>query len=173
MADPVLKKISALVELTAPAVGDLLVISDISEALDVDKTKKITYATLIGIERIIQVTVFPFGIPIAVADGIVVWPVPYEFDGYELLRVFGFVDGPSSSGLPSFQIRNISNGNVDLLSTPITIDEGEYDSLAAATPSVVDSTYKILTAGDRLAFDNDAIGTGVTGQKITLAVKKV
>lgn len=40
------KKISLLVELQAPAVGDLFAIVDISEAFDADKTKKITAAYL-------------------------------------------------------------------------------------------------------------------------------
>lgn len=40
------KKISNLVELTAPAIGDLLLVVDISEALDVDKNKKITLSNM-------------------------------------------------------------------------------------------------------------------------------
>ena len=40
------KKVSELVALTTPAVGDLLYVIDISEALDVDKAKKITMTNL-------------------------------------------------------------------------------------------------------------------------------
>lgn len=44
------KKISELVELSAsPAAGDLLIINDISEPLDVDKTKKIKVQNLINL----------------------------------------------------------------------------------------------------------------------------
>lgn len=47
-------KISALVELaTEPAVGDELVISDISEPADADKAKRIKYSTLIAAAKII------------------------------------------------------------------------------------------------------------------------
>ena len=48
------KKISALVELTTPAVGDLLAVVDISEAFDADKTKKITTVNLGKILTVIQ-----------------------------------------------------------------------------------------------------------------------
>jgi hypothetical protein len=41
-------KISALTALTSPATGDELVINDISEALDANKTKKITLANLVA-----------------------------------------------------------------------------------------------------------------------------
>lgn len=40
MTDPVIKKISELTELTAPATGDLLVIVDISESIAANRTKK-------------------------------------------------------------------------------------------------------------------------------------
>lgn len=40
------KKVTELVALTTPAVGDVLYIIDISEALDVDKAKKITMTNL-------------------------------------------------------------------------------------------------------------------------------
>lgn len=40
------KKVTALVELTTPAVGDLFMIVDISEALDVDKNKKIAITNI-------------------------------------------------------------------------------------------------------------------------------
>ena len=40
------KKTTALVELTTPAVGDVFMIVDISEALDVDKNKKIAITNI-------------------------------------------------------------------------------------------------------------------------------
>ena len=40
------KKVTDLVELTTPAVGDLFMIVDISEALDVDKNKKIAITNI-------------------------------------------------------------------------------------------------------------------------------
>jgi hypothetical protein len=44
---PTIIKISALTELTTPADGDNLVIEDISEPLDVNKTKRITFLNFI------------------------------------------------------------------------------------------------------------------------------
>ncbi len=44
---PSIIKISELTELTAPADGDNLVIQDISEPIDIDKTKKITFLNLV------------------------------------------------------------------------------------------------------------------------------
>ena len=46
MADPELKKISDLVELTELAAGDLVPSTDISEPLDINKTKKLLWSTI-------------------------------------------------------------------------------------------------------------------------------
>ena len=71
----------------------------------------------------------------------------------------------TTSGTTTIQIQK--NG-VDILSTALTIDQGEYTSLTAAAPAVISTTA--FTKGDRISVDIDAISGGGTekGLKITL-----
>jgi hypothetical protein len=46
-----------------------------------------------------------------------------------------------------------------MLSTKITIDVSEYTSYTAATPCVINNSYKLVSTGDRIAIDVDIAGT--------------
>ena len=98
---------------------------------------------------------------------VVIFLVPQELNGYNLVGANAFVTTVSSSGTPTVQIRNVTDA-VDMLSTRITIDASEYTSYTAAAAAVVDATYDDVATGDRLAVDVDVAGTGAKGLGIVL-----
>ena len=54
--------------------------------------------------------------------------VPLAFNGLNLTDADAFVTTVSSSGLPTVQIRNVTQ-TADMLTTKITIDASEFTSL--------------------------------------------
>lgn len=83
-------------------------------------------------------------------------------DGLHLIRVSTAITTVSSSGIPTFQIRNITD-SVDVLTTKSTIDASEYTSDTAATPAVINASNDAVATGDRWAVDCDVAGTGAKG----------
>ena len=96
--------------------------------------------------------------------------VPAELDGMNLVSVGAHVTTVSSSGLPSFQIHNLSNA-LDMLSTNMTIDANEKDSATATTAAVINAANDHVNTGDEIRFDCDAIGTGAKGVTIRMGFR--
>jgi hypothetical protein len=97
-----------------------------------------------------------------------IWAIEEDIAGMELaLPPFRGVEidvtTVSSSGIVQVQLRNIDNGNVDMLSTRVQIDAGETHSRTAATTAVVNDANNNVSHGDRIAIDIDAAGTGALG----------
>lgn len=101
-------------------------------------------------------------------DGLIYITIPPVFNGKNLLVPQAAIYTVSSSGVVSIQIHNVTD-SVDMLSTALTIDAGEYNSYTAATSAVVDSNYDDVATGDRLRIDIDGAGTGVKGLDIILS----
>lgn len=118
-------------------------------------------------KRVIQVKVIDDATTLTTGDGKVIFLIPQELNGYNLVGANAFVTTVSSSGTPTVQIRNVTDA-VDMLSTRITIDANEYTSYTAAAAAVVDATYDDVATGDRLAVDVDVAGTGAKGLGIVL-----
>lgn len=118
-------------------------------------------------KRVIQVKVIDDATTLTTGDGKVIFLVPQELNGYNLVGAAAFVTTVSSSGTPTIQIRNVTDA-VDMLSTRITVDANEYTSYTAAAAAVVDATYDDVATGDRLAVDVDVAGTGAKGLGIVL-----
>lgn len=97
-----------------------------------------------------------------VGDGVIYWTVPSDFNGWEIKSIHAMIYTASSSGLPQFQVHNVDEA-WDVLSTAITIDANELNSYTASTPPVVNTSNDVISTGDRLRFDIDAIGTGSDG----------
>ena len=93
--------------------------------------------------------------------------IPQELNGMNLVAAQAFVHTPSTSGLPTMMIHNLTDA-ADMLSTAITIDETEYDSCHAATPPVVDTAHDDVASGDRIRVDVDGAGTGTAGLDVAL-----
>lgn len=104
----------------------------------------------------------------ATGDGQVIFTVTEELDDMNLIGAVITVSTASTSGLPTYQLRNITQSNVDILSTLITLDVGEFDSYTALTQPVINPLYKLMTRGDRIAVDCDIAGTGTKGTAVVL-----
>lgn len=110
---------------------------------------------------------------VEVKDGIsdISFVVPAWMHGWKLIAAHAHISTVSSSGDPTFQIYNVTD-SVDLLSTRITIDANEKDSITATTAAVIDSTKNTVEAGDELRFDCDVAGTGAKGLAIMLTFEE-
>lgn len=81
---------------------------------------------------------------------------------------------PSSSGLVTVQMANCganpAAAGTDILSTPATIDAGEWSSMTAASQPVIGSGS--VASGNVLRVDVDGIGTGVQGLNVFFVIEK-
>jgi len=119
--------------------------------------------------RYIHWRVVPSGDALSTGDGKDTFHVNKEIVGYRLVGVDASVDDPSSSSGISLQLYS-ANDSADLLSTPITIDSGDYTSTSASTPSVV-TAGTVLKSGDRLRADVDNDGNGASGLVYHLTIR--
>ena len=104
-------------------------------------------------------------IVVSTGDGkFVIDPIPEDLDGTQLVHAAAGVSAP---GAVTVQLRNITQSNLDLLSTRITIDSGEYSSYTAATPPVIIASQPVAT-GDRIAIDVDAASGAPEGLSVVL-----
>lgn len=101
-------------------------------------------------------------------DSKFIFAISAELNGMNLTTANAYVSTASTSGTPTIQIRNITNSNVDMLSTPITIDANENTSYTATTPAVVDTNNDGVSTGQLLTVDIDVAGTGAKGLGIIL-----
>ena len=101
-----------------------------------------------------------------VTTNIVILVIPSEKTGMNLINAQASVTTPSNA-VVSYQIRNLTDG-VDMLTTPITIDIGEYSSYTAVTPSVIDITKDDVFTADRIGISKTVAGTTEKGDTIIL-----
>lgn len=100
-------------------------------------------------------------------DAKMYFTIPAELNGMNLITVGAHVYTVSSSGLPTFQIHNLTLGN-DMLSTKLSIDVSEKDTSTATVPAIINTTYDNVTTGDEIRFDCDISGTGTKGMEIRM-----
>ena len=93
--------------------------------------------------------------------------MPVDFAGHELVEINVHVFTVSSSGLPSFQLQNVTQ-SADILSTNVTIDVSEKDSDTAVTGETIDTAQDDYTKGDELQLDCDVAGTGAKGCELRM-----
>ena len=118
--------------------------------------------------RPFQIKIVDDATALTTGDGKMTFVITPELNGMNLVDADGMVSTVSSSGTPTYQIRNVTD-SVDMLSTPITIDANEKTSYTAATQPVIDATKDDVVTGDILAIDKDVAGTGEKGDTIMLA----
>jgi len=100
-------------------------------------------------------------------DGKFIFAISDDMDGMTLVDADAYVTTVSSSGLPTIQLRNITQA-VNMLSTRITIDVSEFTSYTAATPPVINPANDQVATGDLIAIDDDVAGTGAKGLGLLL-----
>ena len=90
-------------------------------------------------------------------------------DGYALLRAEAYVV-TAGTGDTTVQVRNMGLDSIGpyMLSTEITIDSGEVNSMDAATQPVVDEANANVVWGDHLAIDVLTVATGALGLGVVL-----
>ena len=96
--------------------------------------------------------------------------IPVELNGMNLVSVGSHVYTVSTSGTPTYQIRNQTD-TADMLSTSITIDANEKDTATAATAAVINTATDDVVTGDEICVDKDVAGTGEKGDEIRLGFK--
>ena len=100
-------------------------------------------------------------------NGITHFVIPSTLGGKNLFSAQGHVyTAGTASTITNVQIHNTGTG-YDMLSTPITIDLNETDSLTAATPPVIGSNNSVST-GDVIRIDVDAVATNTKGLELRL-----
>jgi len=82
--------------------------------------------------------------------------IPAGLNGWNVASIAA--SRKSGTGIPSFGLRNVTDG-VEVLTTNVTIDSGETDSSTAATPAVIDAAHDDVATGDQFAIDVDVAGT--------------
>jgi len=87
---------------------------------------------------------------------------------FELLGVFGRLDTVCTG---STFIIDINNGSNSFLSTKLSIDASEATSLTAATPAVINATYKDYTSGERITIDFDQVGATIAGAGVGVILR--
>ena len=117
--------------------------------------------------HVMQIKVIEDAATLATGDGQVIVVVPPDLNGLEFKAANAYVTTVSSSGLPTVQIRNVTDA-VDMLTTKITIDASEFTSYTAATAPVIDTAHDDVATGDLLAIDVDVAGTGAKGLGVVL-----
>jgi hypothetical protein len=150
-------------------------LADITEtSAGTDATRAVTPDGLAGSifgKKIYNIKVFDDVTALSTGDGRLVFTIPADLNGMNLVDGDAAVSTVSSSGLPTIQIRNVTDAH-DMLSTPITIDANEYSSFTAATQPVINASYDDVATGDRIAIDVDAAGTGAKGLEVILVFQK-
>ena len=156
---------------TAAGVAELATAAETTAGTDTGRT--ITPDGLAGSDygkRFIDLQLIDDATSLGTGDGKKHWFVPSEFNGWNLVGVAGMVSTVSSSGAPTYQVRNVTDSH-DMLSTALTIDANEKTSYTAATPAVINTDYDDLATGDDIAIDKDGAGTGEKGDVVRLVVQ--
>lgn len=120
--------------------------------------------------RVCEIKVVDDNTALVTGDGKYILTIPAEMNGMNLVAAHASVSTVSSSGTPTYQIRNVTD-SVDMLSTRITIDANEYTSYTAATQPVIDTAHDDVATGDLIAIDKDVAGTGCKGDTIILSFR--
>lgn len=138
-----------------------------------DATRAVTPDGLAGSDygkRVVNILVSdPNGDAITTGDGKACFRVPSVMNGWNLVAVSGALSTVSSSGLPTFQVRRsrrtnaTTRANADMLTTKLSIDASEFDSVDATTAAVIDTANDDVNTGDMIYIDIDVAGTGAKG----------
>lgn len=97
--------------------------------------------------------------------------IPAAYNGMNLVSVAATVGtgaaGASSSGTPTFTVKNVTDAN-QMLSTNLTVDATEYTSATAATAAVINTSTDDVVTDDLIEVACTTAGTGVTYATITM-----
>jgi hypothetical protein len=99
--------------------------------------------------------------------------IPSELGGMVLTDAGAGLATPSNSGAVSVQMRRVRAGaSVNMLTTEITIDQNEYDSVTG-TAGIINQSNRVVQAGDHIHFDVTAAGNSALGLVISFTFQPV
>lgn len=155
---------------TTPAAGDALYLVDDASGSPADNyilLSDFADGMRDNLDREIEIILIDTNTALTTGDGFSYVPfiVGEHLNGYNLIKASAAVTTASTSGTPTFQIYNVTD-TTDMLSTAITIDEGEKTSYTATAASVVDTAHDDVATGDELRFDCDVKGSSTKGAVI-------
>lgn len=133
-----------------------------------DDSTASAFRTTTGTVPEIQIKVMSDSTTVTTGDGKIIFCISQSLNGMDLKSAHAYVTSNSSSGTPTVQLRNISNSNVDMLSTKITIDINEPTSYTAAVAPVINTSNDNVATGDLISVDIDVAGTGAGGLGVIL-----
>jgi hypothetical protein len=119
-------------------------------------------------EKVLQLKIIDDTTTLTTGDAKLIFACDDSMNGLNLVDADAFVTTVSSSGLPTVQIRNVTD-SVDMLSTKISIDASEFTSYTAATAPVIDGAHDDVATGDLISVDVDVAGTGAKGLGVILS----
>lgn len=107
---------------------------------------------------------------LSVGDGQAYFFIPSILSGMYLQEVHARVTTASTSGIISVMLTkaNPGSGDVDLLTTALTIDATEYTSKTAATAEIIDSAVSSVILDDVYRIDINSAGADAKGLIVTL-----
>jgi hypothetical protein len=91
-----------------------------------------------------------------------IWAIEEDIAGMALAQVEIDVTTATAADL-TVQLRNVDNGNVNMLSTEAQIDAGDKHSGTSGTPSVVNIANATVSHMDRIAIDITDGGSAAQG----------
>lgn len=110
----------------------------------------------------------PLGDPLQAAPGKAYILIPLLVDLANLIDAVISLSTPGST-ITQVQLRRFRAGvDDDMLSTALTIDAGDYTSLSATTPGVIDTANDDVQVGDLIFIDVDIAGNGAKGLYVQL-----
>jgi hypothetical protein len=121
-----------------------------------------------------EIKVFADDETVILGDGAFIFAIPYDLSGGKLRSINAFVTTAGGADLV-VMIHNVTHigPNLDLLTTPITIDAGTLDADQSATLAEIDTTVGDVYAyphpnnrvlnRDQIRIDVDADGGGAMG----------
>jgi len=107
---------------------------------------------------------------LTVGDDKVRFRIPLLMNGFDIVSVAA--SRKSGTGVPLIQIRRVSRGNVDVLSTRLSMDSGETDSSTAASAAVINAANDDVATADQFAIDVDDAGTNTLYCYIEIGLSK-
>jgi hypothetical protein len=114
--------------------------------------------------RYVQMVVVDFTADIAEGNGKFYLHIPAGLNGMDLVEVHAKVITVGSGSTVDVQIHNLTDGS-DMLSTSLTIDNGELDSKDAGTAAVINGSEDDVVTNDVLRIDVDGNGGDTTVAK--------
>jgi hypothetical protein len=107
--------------------------------------------------RYVQMVVADFATDIAEGNGKFYFHVPAGLNGMDLVEVHAKVITVGSGSTVDVQVHNLTDGS-DMLSTSLTIDDGELDSKDAGTAAVINGSEDDIVTNDVIRIDVDGNG---------------